>query len=256
LADGYSMDEKYWDSVAVDYDGEIFSCLANDSEGKIVSAIEKYGGGGAVACDFGCGVGKFLPALSMNFKKVFAFDISEQLLNQARDKCKELKNISYSKKDMCKGRMNIGRVDFALCINVAIMESREVRSGIFKAISRRLKKGGYLVLVVPSLESALYADNRLLQWNLKVGQEFSEACSELASGDSVSLRRGIVEIDDVRHKHYLKEELEATFGEYGFEAVAFEKVEYCWESEFAEPPGWMGEPYPWDWMAVMKKIKD
>ena len=79
------MDEKYWDTIAADYDGEIFSALANDREDVIASKICEFRRSEAVACDFGCGVGKFLPILSESFHHVYAVDISKELLDQARD---------------------------------------------------------------------------------------------------------------------------------------------------------------------------
>ena len=39
----------------------------------------------------------------------------------------------------------------------------------------------------------------------------------------------------------------------GFEMLAVEKVEYEWTTEFADPPQWLGEPYPWDWLLVCRK---
>jgi hypothetical protein len=34
-----------------------------------------------------------------------------------------------------------------------------------------------------------------------------------------------------------------------------EKIEYRWDTEFIDAPGWLTEPLPWDWMVVAKKIK-
>ena len=34
------------------------------------------------------------------------------------------------------------------------------------------------------------------------------------------------------------------------------KMEYDWKTEMEEDevPDWMGEPYPWDWLLVAKRI--
>jgi SAM-dependent methyltransferase len=253
------MDEKYWDKVAVDYDGEIFSALANDHNDVIASKICEFSSVGTVACDFGCGVGKFLPILSENFHHVYAVDISNELLKQARENCKELQNITYLRNDLSKDGSKVEAIDFALSVNVAIMPSERTRSGIFKTISKHLCKEGHFLLVVPSLESALYADFRLVQWNLRAGLTGTEAVSELEEAETngnVSLRQGIVEINDVPTKHYLEEELLALFEAGPFDVVSIEKVEYQWKTEFDNPPRWMKEPYPWDWMMVLKKIKN
>ena len=145
-----------------------------------------------------------------------------------------------------------------MSVNVAIMREGKVRRGIFRTMRRCVRKGGRLVVVVPSLESALYADYRLVQWNLKAGLTAAEAASEVKdAGEEAnsSVRQGIVEIDGVPTKHYLEEELLATFKGGPFEVLLIEKVEYLWTTEFDRPPKWMKEPYPWDWMLVLKKIK-
>jgi len=250
------MDEKYWDRMAVDYEGEIFSVLANDRDDLIVNLIRRYSSEKNTACDFGCGVGKFLPQLSENFKHVHAIDLSEKLLKQARDKCSDLENISFYKKDLANDELGLGAIDFGLCVNVAIMSEANIREAIFKSIWRHLRKEGHLVLVVPSLESALYADFRLVQWNRSTGLDEEEATWELKEADEnghSSLRKGIVEIDGEGTKHYLREEVVTLFEQIGFEIEAIEKVEYRWDSEFDKPPEWMGRPYPWDWLAVLKK---
>ena len=32
-----------------------------------------------------------------------------------------------------------------------------------------------------------------------------------------------------------------------------EKINYNWKTEFNQPPKWLKEPYPWDWMCVAEK---
>ncbi len=128
------MDEKYWDTMSADYDGQIFSCLAQDQDNVIVSAINRFAGKELTACDFGCGVGKFLPALSQNFARVYAVDISDKLLQQARLDCQTLENVTYLKKDLSKSCLNHKKIDFAFSVNVAIMSCRQTRRKIFNTI--------------------------------------------------------------------------------------------------------------------------
>ena len=251
------MDEKYWDTVALDYDGEIFSSVANDRDDVIVSAIARFSRKNAIACDFGCGVGKCLPILAKSFRHVYGIDISDRLLAQARSNCTGIENITYYKNDLSKTLARLKDIDFALCVNVAIMACSKIRADIFKTISRSLRRQGHLVLVVPSLESALLADYRLLQWNRKAGLSEAEALWEfedLDDDDNLSLRQGLVDINGVATKHYLKEELIAIFGDLSLEIVTIEKVQYAWDTEFDQPPKWMEEPYPWDWLAILKKV--
>ena len=252
-----TMDEKYWDKAAADYDGEIFSVLANDRNGIIRSHIRRFGSAGSQACDFGCGVGKFLPVLAESFGHVYAVDLSEELLQQARQGCKSLHNVTYVKKDLSNARVKLAAVDFALSVNVAIMASARKRFGILGTIARHLRGSGHLLLVVPSLESALFADFRLIQWNIKSGMGYGKAIAASLDagqiGPAGSLRQGIVEIDGVPTKHYLREELLVLFGDRPFDVLSIEKVEYSWKTEFELPPRWMKGPYPWDWAVLLRK---
>jgi SAM-dependent methyltransferase len=253
-----AMDETYWNKVAQDYDSEIFCALANDRNDIIASKISNFRSKSSTAHDFGCGVGKFLPILAENFRCVYALDISDVCLQQARDICKDFQNITYLKLDLTANSAKLKKAHFGLSVNVLIMPSEEKRTAILKTISKHLYKAGHLLLVVPSLESAFYADFRLIQWNLRTGLKTEEAVSELEQprqGSILSLRQGIVKIEGVPTKHYLAEELLAMFQNGPFDVLSIEKVEYPWATEFERPPKWMKEPFPWDWLVVLKKVK-
>jgi len=253
------MSRSHWDKIAPCYDSEIFDVLANDSNDTVLSYISRFASKKSVAGDFGCGTGKFLPTLSKQFRLVHATDISGECLKIARQRCSKLQNIEYQRVNIADDSARLAKVDFALSVNVAIMACRRTLAGILKKISESLRPGGYFVLVVPSLESMLFAEFRLIQWNLKSGMTHDQAISasvEEAEGSlDLRLQEGLVDIDGVATKHYLKEELIVLLKELQFDIDAIEKVKYDWSTEFADPPGWMKEPYPWDWLIVSKKQK-
>ncbi len=116
-----------------------------------------------------------------------------------------------------------------------------------------LNKDGDLILVVPSLESKLYTNIIANRWNVDGDHgekiESSKKAFELAK----NIKQGVTDIDKVPTKHYLKEELELLLTLEGFKVVSVEKINYTWKTEFNEPPKWLQEPFPWDWMCVAKK---
>ena len=69
-----------------------------------------------------------------------------------------------------------------------------------------------------------------------------------------NIRKGNADIDEVPHKHYLKEELQLLLANEGFGAEDFQKIEYDWDTEFINPPKWLKDPKPWDWMVVARKM--
>ena len=249
------MNRDYWENVADSYDTEIFSVLEHDADQLIGRRIERFGHPEASAADLGCGVGHFIPLLAENFGQVLACDLSAQCLDQARERYADLASVDYEQVDLA-GRPNFRTgFDFALCINVLITDDLAVRARALRNLSGYLREGGHLVLVVPSLESALLTSARIIQWNLRDGHAPSEAArlGLPRHGSIRQLHRGNLPIDGVPTKHYLREELEFLLPDHGFEIEEVEKIPYSWSTEFDAPPAWMQEPHPWDWMVVARR---
>jgi len=248
------MDEQYWDRMAQDFDGEIFDVYANDRHRVILDVIARCGSEDKSAADLGCGTGRLLPELAEAFGEVCGYDISARCLEIAEARCEDLDNVTVAQADLIADRP--AKVDFAVSVNVAIMPSHQARSALLKNSARCLRPGGRLLLVVPSLESELYSQFRLLQWNLKAGIPPKQAAREeieAFTDPGASPPTGILCRDGVPTKHYLREELMITIAEAGLEVVRVGKVEYPWDTAFAAPPDWMGEPYPWDWMLLAQR---
>jgi 2-polyprenyl-3-methyl-5-hydroxy-6-metoxy-1,4-benzoquinol methylase len=251
------MDKKYWDKVARDYDGEIFDSLASDRNGTILGHIDRIGkrqGKAGVACDLGCGVGKYLPVLAHRFRSVHGTDLSDECVRQARVACASLKNVTIHQGDLSVAARAAGPVDFVLCTNVLIMASEKMRAGILKRLSVTVKPGGSLLLLVPSLESSLYAHARRAEWLRRSPKVRVAASTTLTGTGGRDVFAGILGIDGVRTKHWLKEELVTTLASHRFKVEAVDKAEYDWKTEFLNPPRWMKDPYPWDWVVAATKV--
>ncbi len=115
---------------------------------------------------------------------------------------------------------------------------------------------GSTLFLVPSLESALFCNQRLVEWNRRLGFDPDDA---LESGipptrkGARELLQGLIRIERVPTKHYLREEAFVLLEAAGFRVVSVERVEYGWDTEFEKPPRWMGRPGPWDWLLVSRK---
>ena len=250
------MDTAFWESVADAYDAEIFSVLACDRDRAVLSCLESVASPDHTAADLGCGVGKWLPDLATRFSSVLAADHSEKCLDHARAGAAACDNISYLCADLTRPGYRLGKHDFVLCVNVAIMPDAEQRWNLLSNVARCLRPGSHLLLVVPSLESALFVKQRLVQWQLRRGQGEKEAWSVEADKRFASLldvHKGIVQIEKLRTKHYLREELITTLETLRLTVQRVGKVEYRWDTEFTDPPRWMRDPHPWDWMVLAQK---
>ena len=152
------MDKKYWETIAPKYDEEIFDVLQNDRSGKIVAAIEKIASKESSVIDIGCAIGKWVPLLAENFKFVIAADISVTNLIIAKEKNAKFTNVEYVAMDMSADTLTITPCDVAVCINAILTDSLPKRINFFQSLNISINKNGYLVLVVPSLESKLYTN--------------------------------------------------------------------------------------------------
>lgn len=248
------MNEHDWDRVADRFEEEIFNVPANDTKGLIARWADELAVPGAVATDLGCGVGRTLPLLACRYAQVYAVDVSSQCLAIAAEANSGYGNITYVHADVSADRDGYPATDVVLCINTWLNADLAVREPLIARTCRGVRKGGHLLLVVPSLNSALLTAYRHLQWNLREGMGPKEAQRDAAL-DGEGLEHGIVHLDGVPTKHYLREELEALLGERGFEVRDIEKIEYPWTTEFDSPPKWMKAPYPWDWFVAARRVK-
>jgi SAM-dependent methyltransferase len=249
------MDRKYWEKIAPDYNEEIFDVLHNDKKNIIRSAIEKVASPSATVIDIGCAVGKWLPVLSPVFKKVIAVDISEKNLETAKNNFPQLTNIEYVRTDMSVDNTQLPKSDVAVCINAILTDSLKKRTIFFNNLASCLKKNGWLILVVPSLESWLCTRIIQNQWQIDKKLFAEKIPDEDAAKKYANILQGNVDIDNVPTKHYLREELGLLLSREGFKMKQCEKIEYGWNTEFVDAPEWLTEPLPWDWMVVAKKVR-
>ncbi|MFP6874370.1 MAG: class I SAM-dependent methyltransferase [Verrucomicrobiales bacterium] len=251
------MEPGDWKKAARDYEGEVLSVFDNDRKGKIKALIKRLGKKQGQATDLGCGVGKFLPLLAEHFGKVHACDYSPAMLEKAHARHGSLGNITFGSCDLRKSPPGPDPSDFVLCVNVIITASLAARQRMWQNLAKSVLPGGHVALVIPSLESALLARHRLVEWNLRDGQSAGRA---LRSGfgnqdpDGISIARGgILDCAGMLTKHYLETEISTTAKRFDFNEQGAEKIEYRWNTEFTSPPRWMREPFPWDWLAILKK---
>jgi SAM-dependent methyltransferase len=252
------MKQAYWDKISTDYESEIFDVFSNDKKHRILSLIRKHGKSKLTAGDIGCGTGRFLPSLSQYFGKVMAIDISPRLIKRAQADHKALANISYIRKDLASPHTRLPGIDFALSVNAFLDPSVTRRNNMFDNVCSHINCGGYFLLVVPSFESKFLTDQMHIEWNLRNGYKGQAAVSSGSDKRNQiahqGLQQGIVLIDGVSTKHYLKEELVLILGKRGLKIKKISKIEYPWSIEFSSPPDWMKDPFPWDWLVLAEKI--
>jgi 2-polyprenyl-3-methyl-5-hydroxy-6-metoxy-1,4-benzoquinol methylase len=247
------MEKNYWEKIAPTYETEIFDVLKNDKSGKIVKAILSFAEPKKSVIDIGCAVGKWMPVLAPVFGKVQAIDISNNNLKIAAKKYPQYTNITYERVDMSAATVKVKKYDSAICINAILTSSLKKRNLFFKHMASFIKKGGDLVLVVPSLESKLFSHIIANKYNVDDAKKDKAPSGKRAISQIRFIKDGVTDIDDVPTKHFLKEELELLLNLAGFTVEKIEKINYKWSTEFHKPPNWLKTPQPWDWMLKAKK---
>jgi 2-polyprenyl-3-methyl-5-hydroxy-6-metoxy-1,4-benzoquinol methylase len=247
------MEKNYWEKIAPSYETEIFDVLKNDKSGKIVKAILSFASPKKSVIDIGCAVGKWMPVLAPVFGKVQAIDISNNNLKIAAKKYPQYTNITYERVDMSAATVKVKKYDSAICINAILTSSLKKRNLFFKHMASFIKKGGDLVLVVPSLESKLFSHIIANKYNVDDAKKDKAPTGKRAISQIRFIKDGVTDIDDVPTKHFLKEELELLLNLAGFTVEKIEKINYKWSTEFHKPPSWLKTPQPWDWMVKAKK---
>lgn len=245
-----NMGRSYWERMAPVYDEVIFDVLGSDRKTTIRSCIEKAAAPGKSVIDIGCAVGKWLPVLAPSFAKVFALDIAAKNLQIARDRNRAHSNIEYVRADMSRKGETLPRADAGICINAILSPSRKERDVFFHNLARCIKQGGTLILGLPSLESSMLSSLIATRWKVDPGILNKRVSATRALKKWKNLREGNVDIDEMPHKHYLREELEILLPQAGFTVTGIEKVEYDWRTEFSKPPRWLKKPAPWSWVVV------
>jgi hypothetical protein len=137
-----------------------------------------------------------------------------------------------------------------------LMRSHAAHVAILRNIHRGLNDLGHLILVAPSVESALLTHHRRMEWRRRngIGDAGALPGSYVFSRESGrAIADGHLKITDVPTKHFLREELLVLLSSMRFEVRDTLKLEYSWTTEFDSPPRWMRAPYPWDWLVVCRK---
>lgn len=248
-------EELHWNNIAHSYEDEIFDVFKSDKDKKLPTYFKKYSNKNHVAIDLGCGIGKAFPYLSPAFKKVLAVDISDKCLDIAAND--QFKNIEFRKVDLTAQDLTLPQADFGFCCNVLLLPDLQKNIAIINNAHKCLKKKSAAVFVMPSLDSILFYAWRLIEWNKKEGvkpAEIHDSEFSYFSGSKRDIFQGLIKIDGVTTKHYSHSEIEVIFKEAGFKVQTIDKIEYEWTTEFAAPPNWLKDPYPWDWLVECVKI--
>eukprot|EP00933_Yihiella_yeosuensis_P042610 TRINITY_DN37247_c0_g1_i1.p1 TRINITY_DN37247_c0_g1~~TRINITY_DN37247_c0_g1_i1.p1 ORF type:complete len:426 (+),score=66.31 TRINITY_DN37247_c0_g1_i1:126-1280(+) len=273
---------EYWNSQARNYDDNIFSTIDEDYTGIITRMIERFAqpdeeGPMGECIDLGCGAGKYLPKLGKDFRKVVGYDLSPKLVALSKKEVQKhgLTNVEVAVRDLSQvwyrddgaaacvfgHKDEMERFGFAVMANVLIAPITDgLRGVMLKNAYRSLCPGGHLLVVVPSLESALYVNMRCDEVDYDGPYTVGAGGSRPSRDEGADLVKGVLKRSGVRTKHFLEPEFCCLANKAGFSVEFCEKVLFNWHSELglssdiSVPPALKELPLPWDWLFILRKI--
>ena len=139
-----NRNERFWGDHADIYDTEIDRVIGSDSRQAIFDYLLTLPGLGD-AIEFGCGPGFFTRAIARNARSLLATDISERMLDRARQNVQGHPHVRFRKLDCEETGLKSDTFDTVFTANVVMILERPDRA-IAEAY-RILKPGGRLILL-------------------------------------------------------------------------------------------------------------
>lgn len=167
--------EEYWDNRVENFGHTGWNDMyiyAYDQKARlkaIKEILDLYNVNG-IALDYGCGVGDFSQLLSSYCNRVIGVDISENVINIAKQKSYEHKNIEYFS-DVDKMNIEEKSIDIITCITVLQhITDKDYLKNKLEYFHRILKEDGLIVILEASPMKV--SDNQLSSY--QVVREFDE----------------------------------------------------------------------------------
>jgi len=208
-----------------------------------------------VVADLGAGTGDLLFFLSMQFKRVYAIDFSEKMLNIAKEKFIGKKNITFKQGDI-RDLSKLGlKLDIAIAINSILCPSINDVNKILKEVYDSLKSEGLFIAIFPAMEAVLYHSLLLYENELSKGGDEDLIIKNINRrvGKEYCFIPGIFRDKDEKQKFFYKFELERRLKNAGFKHIKFKKVYYPW-GQHGDFESFPNETMMWDWFVFAKKI--
>ena len=212
----------------------------------------------------GCGAGKWLPFLGSLVDDLLAIDCSQKLVERAKRVYGSPGRVTATGRPRAPCRFgvvdltkdepgDVERHDLVVSANVLIAPDRQVCEAILAATLKRVANGGFLVLLVPSHESAravanVYMRHRLPQ-KKKLGR--SDRRRDFTPLNAPEVEAQVWKRWGVRTQTYSLGALRGLLNVEGYDVERIQRVEYDWDTELDIKIPKAARPF--DWLAVVRR---
>ncbi len=230
------MSRQTWNRLAKSF--EVAVCDVTRSSGKQVAQLvaRTEPSRSKTLIDAGCGIGTFTKRFGRRYGQVLAFDFAGKMVTRAKKLCAVVPNVSWSTMGLEDAAGKLGPVgDFVACLNVITSTDAALRRKQWTSLAGLAQPGGFVLVVVPSLESALRV------------AKFADEDNQIHDSD---FKSSIVFRGEYPQKHYARTELRETIAAEGLRVVSLKRIRYPWSDDGVDDPG---RPQPWSWVALARK---
>lgn len=230
------MSRRNWNRLAETF--EVAVCDVTRSSGKQVAQLvaRTTPSRSKILIDAGCGIGSFTKRFGRRYGQVLAFDFAAKMVARAKKLCAAVPNLSWSTMGLEDAAAKLGPVgDLVACLNVVTSTDAALRGKQWTSLAGLTRPGGYALVVVPSLESAL---------------RVAKYAGEDNQIHESSFKSGIVFRGEYPQKHYARAELRETIAAVGLRIASLKRIHYPWSDDGVDDPGRL---LPWSWVALARK---
>ncbi|HEY1709300.1 MAG TPA: class I SAM-dependent methyltransferase [Rhizomicrobium sp.] len=192
----------------------------------------------SVLVDFGCGVGTFIHRFGGRFKSIVGVEFAASAIAQAKLRCADQPDVRWLTMDIVRAAKEIGKIaDLTVCLNVITSASAAKRAALWQSLSDVTKSGGFVLLVVPSLESE------------EMVQTVINGCKTLR----LAVSNGLVVREEATQKHFKEAELRNVLAGNGFTTRRLGRARYPWSIEGVRETATRTANRPWDWVCLAQR---
>lgn len=224
-----------WDQVALNYQDEVISPIYHSLYNPLETALNSIKNKNTKTVgDFGCGTGPLVPLLAESFKRVYALDLSAQMLKLAFEKMqnypvKALSKVTFHQESLTELEDYKSLFDTIVTVNSVIMPKPQELSKTFNGLHSSLKDKGTFLGVFPALEAIQEEFQHTYSKELKKYKSNDMALA--ATRKKLEARRinfelGTYNTGDMIQKYFNRVELESYLTKAGFKNIRFDRVVY------------------------------
>jgi SAM-dependent methyltransferase len=195
----------------------------------------------SVLVDLGCGIGTFIQQFGGRFREIIAVDIAPRMVERAKARCNGgLPPTTWLAMGIERAAKVIGtRADLTVCLNVITSPSRARQNRLWASVAAITKPRGYVLVVVPSIESA------------RMVHEIETRGRRRVKPVEVD---GVVRRAATWEKHYDRRELRALLPRYGLAVRRITRGYFPWSQEGLVKPRTSAARSPWDWVCLAQRV--